>query len=74
MKTFLVLVLTVVALFLWQRGGEPVVSKGSSVANNPVAPPIATQPVSEQNWAKHSIDRAREVVGQVRVAQEQSQH
>jgi hypothetical protein len=65
MKTFLVLVLSVTALFVWQREGEK-----SAGANKP---PRATQsaatalprPVSEHNWAKNSLDRAHVVADQL---------
>ena len=65
MKTFLVLVLSVTALFVWQREEE----KGA-VANKPrhATPSAATaspRPVSEHNWAKNSLDRAHVVADQV---------
>ncbi|HEX4666608.1 MAG TPA: hypothetical protein VH207_08405 [Chthoniobacterales bacterium] len=65
MKTFLVLVLSVTALFVWQREGEK-----NAVANKPrsAMPSAATaspRPVSEHNWAKNSLDRARAMVNQV---------
>ena len=67
MKTFLVLVLSVTALYLWQRNGDqdattdskPAVEKKVTVA---AATPSA---VSEHNWAKHSLDRTHEVIDQV---------
>ena len=65
MKTFLVLVLSVTALFVWQREGEK-----SAVANKPrrTLPSAATaspRPVAEHNWAKNSLDRAHAVADQV---------
>lgn len=65
MKTFLVLVLSVTALFVWQREGEK-----SAVANKPrrATPSAATtspRPASEHNWAKNSLDRAHAVADQV---------
>ena len=65
MKTFLVLVLSVTALFVWQREGEK-----SAVANKPrrALPSAATaspRPVAEHNWAKNSLDRAHAVADQV---------
>ena len=65
MKTFLVLVLSVTALFVWQREGEQ-----SAVAHKPrrATPSAATaspRPVSEHNWAKNSLDRAHAVADQV---------
>jgi hypothetical protein len=67
MKTFLVLVLSVTALFVWQRSGEnDAVSENKPAAVEKVAPVAATpRPVSEHNWAKHSLDRAHAVADQV---------
>ncbi len=72
MKMFLVLVLSVAALFLWQRQGkENVVATDAASA---VASPAPSQPraVSGHNWAKNSLDRAHEVAGQVQQSREQN--
>lgn len=64
MKMFLLLALSVIALFVWQRQAP----ESAPTAKTPlVAPATATapRPVSEHNWAKHSLDRAHQVVGQV---------
>jgi hypothetical protein len=69
MKTFLVLVLSVTALYLWQRSGDqntpadgkPAVEKTATVTVAAATP----GPVSEHNWAKHSLDRTHEVIDQV---------
>ena len=67
MKTFLVLVLSVTALFVWQRSGEKEAVNEKKTATEKVAPVAATpRPVSEHNWAKHSLDRAHAVADQVR--------
>ena len=66
MKTFLLLVLTVTALYVWQRQGNDAVTATKPRAKTSVAAPAAGRPVSEHNWAKHSIDRAHEVADQVR--------
>jgi hypothetical protein len=74
MKTFLLLVLSVTALFFWQR-------HGSNDAAQETKPPVSTsavtattpRPVSEHNWAKHSIDRAQEVADQVRETRQQNE-
>ena len=66
MKTFLLLVLTVTALYVWQRQGNDAVTATKPKPETSVAAPAAARPVSEHNWAKHSIDRAHEVADQVR--------
>jgi hypothetical protein len=72
MKTFVLLVLTVIALFLWQRGDERNV-KTSPNANVAPAAPAVTQQTAQHDWAKRSIDRAREVVADANSAQRQNQ-
>jgi hypothetical protein len=72
MKTFLVLVLSVAALFVWQRQGSDVRPATKPQIATRSAPTTAPPPVSEHNWAKHSIDRAREVADQVRQSREQN--
>ncbi|MDQ3546242.1 MAG: hypothetical protein M3429_06960 [Verrucomicrobiota bacterium] len=74
MKIFVVLVLTVTALFVWQRSGNdgaqpasPALEPATNVA------PVVAQPVSEHNWAKHSIDRAHEVANQVQETRRQDE-
>ena len=65
---FLVLVLSVTALFVWQREGE----KAALADKARIAPPSAAtaaaipRPVSQHNWAKNSLDRAQAVADQVR--------
>ena len=66
MKMFLLLALCLTAIFLWQRHGSseaapettPAVSTSAVAATTP-------RPVSEHNWAKHSLDRTHEVMDQV---------
>jgi len=66
MKTFLVLVLSVTALYLWQRGGNQEAATQSKPATEKVTTAVVTPgPVSEHNWAKHSLDRTHEVIDQV---------
>lgn len=66
MKTFLVLVLSVTALYVWQRSGASDAVTENKPAAEKVAPVAATpSAVSEHNWAKHSLDRAHEVMDQV---------
>ncbi len=71
MKTFLVLVLTLTALFIWQRKGNEELS--ATKPRIEAATGTAPQPVSKHNWAKHSIDRAHEVADQVRQSREQNE-
>ena len=71
---FLVLVLTVTALFLWQRSGDrDAVGETKPPIEKVAAAPAPPQPVSEHNWAKHSLDRAQAVADQVRQSREQNQ-
>jgi hypothetical protein len=66
MKTFLVLVLSVTALYLWQRSGDQDAATDGKPAVQKVAVAAATPSVvSEHNWAKHSLDRTHEVIDQV---------
>ena len=73
MKTFLVLVLTVTALFLWQRNASQNAATGASSRSEAkvTAPASSSQPVSNGDWMKHSLDRAHEVAGQVQAARNQ---
>lgn len=73
MRTFLLLVLTVTALYVWQKQGNDVVTATQPRAETPVATPAAPRPVSEHNWAKHSIDRAHEVANQVQETRQQNE-
>ena len=66
---FLLLVLTVTALFVWQRSGD------NDAATSPppeakVAGPATPRPIYEHDWAKHSLDRANDVANQVRKARQ----
>lgn len=66
MKTFLVVVLSVTALYIWQRNGETSAVTENKPAVQKAAPPAPSpSAVSEHNWAKHSLDRAHAVVDQV---------
>jgi hypothetical protein len=73
MKTFLLLVLTVTALYVWQRQGNDAVTATKPKAERLVVTPAAPRPVSEHDWAKHSIDRAHEVANQVRKTRQQNE-
>jgi hypothetical protein len=75
MKMFLLLVLSLTALFVWQR-------HNSSDAASETKPPIAAtavvavttpRPVSEHNWAKHSLDRTHEVMDQAHQSRQQGE-
>jgi hypothetical protein len=73
MRTFLLLVLTVTALYVWQRQGNDAVTAAKPRAETAVATPAVPRPVSEHDWAKHSIDRAHEVANQVRETRQQNE-
>ena len=73
MRTFLLLVLTVTALYVWQRQGNDAVTATKPRAETAVATRAAPRPVSEHDWAKHSIDRAHEVANQVRETRRQNE-
>jgi hypothetical protein len=67
MKTFIVLVLTVTALFVWQRNsGQPAPAKTPATRSAPAQ-------TARMNWPKNSLDQARRVVDQVRVSREQNE-
>ena len=66
---FLLLVLTVIALFVWQRNGNPGDAETKVIPVSANASPA--RPVSSHNWAKNSLDRAHEVADQVRKSREQ---
>lgn len=66
MKTFLVLVLSLTALYLWQRSGDQETATQSKPATEKtITAAVTPGPVSEHNWAKHSLDRTHEVIDQV---------
>ena len=76
MKTFIVLVLSLTALFLWQRSRESdAVTENKPAAEKVAAVAAPPRPVYEHDWAKHSLDRTHEVIDQVQLAREQdTQH
>ncbi len=70
---FLVLALSVTALYLWQRSGDrDAVPENKPAVANVAAAPASPRPVSEHNWAKHSLDRTHEVMDQVQQSREQN--
>ena len=73
MKTFVVLVLTVTALFLWQRNAsQTATTVNSAKSESRVAARAGSpQPVSNGDWMKHSLDRAHDVARQVQTARNQ---
>jgi len=70
MRTFLLLVLTVTALYVWQRQGNDAITATKPRAK--AADTLTARPISEHDWAKHSIDRAHEVANQVRETRRQN--
>lgn len=73
MKMFLVLVLSATALFVWQRQGNNAVTATNPRIEERAVAAATPRPVSEHNWAKHSLDRAHEVTDQVRQSREQNE-
>ncbi|MEO5719579.1 MAG: hypothetical protein ABIR29_13550 [Chthoniobacterales bacterium] len=73
MKTFVVLVLSVIALFVWQRQNQQTAAPAQPTVGKTTSAPAAPRPVSEHNWAKHSLDRAHEVANQVQQSREQNE-
>lgn len=73
MKTFVVLVLTMSALFLWQRNASQTATTVSSAKSEGRLAVRAgsPQPVSNGDWMKHSLDRAHDVARQVQVVRNQ---
>ncbi len=63
---FLILVLSLTALFVWQRNNHEATKMS-------LATPAPSPIVSEHDWAKHSLDRAREVRNQVTQARQQNE-
>lgn len=62
---FLVLVLSVAALFVWQRDGEKNAATNKVQRATQSAATASPRPVSEHNWAKNSLDRTHAVMEQV---------
>lgn len=69
---FLLLVLTVAALFVWQRSGNNNAATGAPPGTT-LAVPATPRPVYEHDWAKHSLDRAHDVADQVRKSRRQNE-
>ena len=59
-------------VYLWQKNKEPapVPADHASVS----APTVSPRQVYEHDWAKHSIDRAREVADQARKRTQDAQN
>lgn len=72
MKTFLLLVLTVAALFVWQRKSHPDATGRQAP---PAAPAVegAPRPTAEHDWARNSLDRVREATERVRESRQEEQ-
>ena len=64
---FLILVLSVTALFIWQRTNHEPARKDAPVAT------AKAGTVSQHDWAKHSLDRAHEVAEQVARTRQQNE-
>lgn len=76
MKTFLILGLSAAVFFVWQRESDKPAPTATAPRTSAAATAAPTaRPVSEHNWAKHSLDRAQEAADQVRsVRDENEQH
>ncbi len=70
MKTFLVLVLSIVAIFVWQRQSAETVTATKAPAKLSFSRPLSRGRCPSINWAKNSLDRAHEVVEQVQLTRE----
>ena len=73
MKTFLLLLLTVTALFIWQREGEKNALAAKAPHASSSAATASPRPVSDHNWAKNSLDRTHAVIDQVQQGREQNE-
>ncbi len=72
MKMFLVLVLSVAALFLWQQKGDSDAAGGNKpTVAKVIAAPASPRPVYQHDWAKNSLVRTHEVMDEVRQTREQ---
>jgi hypothetical protein len=76
-KFLLLLILGGGALYLWQKNNEaPQPMPPSAVAHAATAAtatPVPPDQVSEHNWMKRSLDRARDVTQQARARTKESQ-
>ena len=70
---FLLLVLSVTALFVWQRHGNNNAVPETKPAVATATAPATPRPMYEHDWAKHSLDRANEVANQVRTTRQQNE-
>jgi hypothetical protein len=66
MKMFLLLMLTVTALFVWQRNDNHGANEAKPTRETPATVSSPARTTSEHDWAKHSLDRAHDVAEQVR--------
>jgi hypothetical protein len=67
MRKFFLFALLVTAFFIWLNRND------SSKPASPTGQPTKPSAVSEHDWAKHSLDRARAVTEQARKNQVESQ-
>jgi hypothetical protein len=77
MKAFILALAVCGALFLWQHNAQqsakPIVTASNAVGTPAKQAAAPVRPISEHDWAKHSIDRAHEVADQVRANRQQNQ-
>jgi hypothetical protein len=67
MRTFVVILIAVVlgCLFLVQKQRERLAAVAKIEEKVAEKKAVTPRPVSEHNWAKHSLDRTRTVIDQV---------
>jgi len=67
MRTFVVLLIAAVlgCLFIAQKRHDQNAAPAPASTTASGQKPSAPRPVSEHNWAKHSLDRTRTVIDQV---------
>lgn len=73
MKMFLVLVLTVAAMFVWQAHNEKSARPQDPVTEAQRSTPGKSRPISAHNWAKNSLDRAHQALDEVQQTREQNE-
>jgi hypothetical protein len=73
MKKFFLLAVLVTAFFIWLNRNDPAGPAAPQTVASPASLTPSPRPVSEHDWAKNSIDRARRVTDQVRRATSDAQ-
>ncbi len=66
MKIFLLLLLSVIALFVWQRQGNDAAPAPRPRIETRTLATATPRPASERHWTRQSLDRTHEAIDQVR--------